>query len=72
MIDDDRAVVLTGGCDQGYTWKVEAGGTNEDFLTMMSLFQDGRPLHGGGIAGRSCIPARSSMNIAVATMRCPT
>ncbi len=56
MADDQLVVVLDGLCEQGYQWQVEAGGTDDDFLTMMSLMQDGERLGSGGIAGPKLYP----------------
>ena len=56
MIDDDQVMVLAGRCEQGYTWEVEAGGPDENFLTMMSVFHDGRRVHRGGMAGPKLYP----------------
>jgi len=48
--------VLSGVSDQGYRWLVEAGGSDDDFMTMLRLFDGARRVFGGGMGGPKLYP----------------
>lgn len=53
---DEKVVVLSGISDQGYRWLVEAGGSDDNFLTMLRMFDNDRSIFGGGMAGPKLYP----------------
>lgn len=56
MGEDHQVEVLSGVSDQGYQWRVEAGGTDDNFLTMLRMTRDGQLVFGGGMAGPKLYP----------------
>jgi hypothetical protein len=56
MDRDHQVQVLSGVSDQGYRWLVEAGGSEDNFSTMLRMFDGDRRVFGGGMGGPKLYP----------------
>ncbi|MET3805687.1 hypothetical protein ABIB25_002691 [Nakamurella sp. UYEF19] len=58
MSDESMTGVLAGRVDPDLAWLVVAGGSDEQFYTMLEIYRDGQRLTGPGLTGPKLAPGQ--------------